>query len=268
MSLRAWWALFLQELKKIFSYRVNFWMQFVGATGGEILIAYLLWGAIFHQTGMERIGGLTYAEMVRYYLLSALLSRVIRGAENFQISQEVYDGSLTRFLIYPGHYFSYKLSERAAYFLMNVFQLFVGIFIFWMIFRSEFEYFAYDNFLLAVLLTTYAALFNFVIMTTVELAAFWADNVWSLSVMMRFITSFFSGMMLPLSLYPDWLQKMLEYSPFPSMLYLPVQIALGHAGIYDFYKGLAILTAWLLPLFLFMLWVWNKGSRQYTGVGQ
>ena len=269
MTLTAWWTLSLQEMKKIFSYRATFWIQFIGSAGGEIAVAYLLWQAIYVQNSGDLIGGFTFAEMVRYYVFSALLSRVIRGAENFQISHEIYDGSLTRFLIYPGSYFSYKLSERFSFLLITLLQAFAGVLGYTLIFHAETSsIFTVSGLTMSFFLAVYSAFFNFILTTIVELVAFWVDNVWSLSMILRFITGFLSGMMLPLSLYPSWVQQILNLTPFPSMIYIPVQLALGRAGAPQLFEALLIITAWLIPLGFGLNLVWKNGVRRYTGVGQ
>lgn len=268
MTATAIFSLYLQDLKKVFSYRANFWMQFVGAAGGEIVIAILLWTAIYSDTGQSRMGGLSLNEMIYYYVLSALFSRLVRGAESFDISHEIYDGSLTRYLIYPGHYFIYKLIDRLGYLSISLFQSAIGLSIFYIFFSSEVLHFSFTAFALGLTLVIASSLFYFFLMMLVELCAFWADNVWSLSVMMRFITGFFSGMILPLSLYPEWLQAALSYTPFPSLMYWPIQLFLGKAGWEQFFESLAILGLWLIFILFILNKTWRRGLKTYTGVGQ
>ena len=86
--------------------------------------------------------------------------------------------------------------------------------------------------------------------------------------MVRFVIAFLSGMMLPLTLYPEWLQKFISYTPFPSMVYIPIQLAMGRAGFDEFINSSLILMTWGMPLLAVWYWVWRSGLKQYTGVGQ
>ena len=108
---------FSLELRKAFSYRSDFWANFVGVVLTELGVAYFLWRAIFAVRQVDSIGGYTFRGMVLYYLLVPLFTRLMRGNEQGYMSNDIYDGSLSRYLVYPVSFLGSKylshLSEAA-----------------------------------------------------------------------------------------------------------------------------------------------------------
>jgi ABC-2 type transport system permease protein len=269
MTKTLWLALLSQDLRRTFSYRVNFWLQFFTQTIGEIAVAYFLWKAIFLANGVETIGGYTLGGMVNYYIFVALAGRLIRGREQFLVSTEIYEGGLTRYLLYPVGYFHFKLTEHTGFLFLAILQVVLGVVVLGSLFPSDAGAFLkWDHLLLGFLASITASYFYFLLLISVELVSFWADNVWSLSVMMRFIVAFLGGLILPLSLFPDWATDLLVYSPFPALGSIPVRLFIGDANWMDFVEAQLLLLVWLVPLHLTLKTVWSRGVRQYTGVGQ
>jgi ABC-2 type transport system permease protein len=101
----------------------------------------------------------------------------------------------------------------------------------------------------------------------VELIALWADNIWSLSVMTRFFCFFFGGSYIPVEFFPDWLQKVLIYTPFPYMITLPIRVIMGKTHSSEMILGLFFLSLWGLFFMAVTKLLWRKGQLRYTGVG-
>ena len=99
------------------------------------------------------------------------------------------------------------------------------------------------------------------------LVAFWADNVWSLNVMLRFTSELLGGMMLPLSLFPQWAQDVLVWTPFPYLFYVPVMTLLGRGRAGGVAAGRGRLGGLDRVERFVSLAVWRRGTLAYTGVG-
>lgn len=71
---------------------------------------------------------------------------------------------------------------------------------------------------------------------------------------------------MPLEVYPEYLQKLLMWTPFPYLTYAPVKIFMGeYRG--DIWQGAGILSFWLGVAVLLSLAVWRRGLRLYTAAG-
>jgi ABC-2 type transport system permease protein len=94
-------------------------------------------------------------------------------------------------------------------------------------------------FALAVLL---ASIIGFAVRFLANLSAFWLLDNRGIEQLLTVLVSFFSGLVLPIDLFPGWLEGLARALPFASMIQLPVELYLGrHQG-----WGLVGVLAWQL----------------------
>ncbi len=265
------WAgtVFSMELRRSFSYRMDFWVQFLGSLFASAGIGYFLWRSIFSMGKAHEIEGYTLPAMVLYYLLIPITAKIVQGVERGGISTEIYEGGLTRYLVYPVPFFVYKYVVRLAVTTVALAQYLVVVLGYvWLIRGSESGApISGIGVFMGLALSSLGGLVYFSLMNLIEMTSFWADNVWSLLVMLRFITAILSGAWLPLSLYPAWFVNAATWTPFPYFLYLPVQLAMGRAGWEQAFRGAGVLLVWEAVACFVMAKVWSRGLRQYSGVG-
>lgn len=266
---RGWvMAVLTMELRKILSYRADFWLMFIGSLVTQFGVAWFLWASIFEYTGVDRVGEFTFPALMLYYLAAPLMMRMVQGHELGAISGEIYEGALTRYLIYPVSYFRFKLTTCAAYTVVFITQFCIVMMIFALAFGiPEPFHIAPAGVLQALAIVICAAYLHFVLVSTIELAAFWADNVWSLIVMMRFATGLLGGAMIPLSLFPEWAQDGLSLMPFAYFISFPLRCFLGQESAVSWFNGMTVVVLWSLMLTLVYAYVWHRGRHRYTGVG-
>jgi ABC-2 type transport system permease protein len=113
-----------------------------------------------------------------------------------------------------------------------------------------------------------AMLLNLLMASIVEMVAFWAENVWTLGVMLMFAVRLLGGALLPLALFPEPWQRALAYSPFPYMISFPILSITGKVTGLEWLKGMGIIGAWVLALSWVYALVWQRGNLRYSGAGQ
>ena len=72
-----------------------------------------------------------------------------------------------------------------------------------------------------------AELVGFAFRFLLNLTAFWLLDVRGVGMVATIFTSFFSGMLLPIAFFPDWLRVISAWLPFQGMIYLPTSVFLG-----------------------------------------
>lgn len=267
--MRSWilpaWSL---ELRKLVSYRIDFWLDFFGALLVQVGLAWFLWDAVLRARGTETVGGLGLQALVLYYLLVPLVEKITRGHEMGFLSTEIYEGTLTRYLVYPVPLFGYKYVLHLAVSSVALVQmvLVLGVYVAWRGVPEPFEITAWSlaGGLVAMLA---ASVLYFHLAACLEMVAYWADNVWSLLVMLRFAIRLLGGGMIPLTLFPDTLRGVLELLPFAPLLGFPIQTLLGQVPPPDYLRSLVLLCAWALFFGFLARVVHARGMRRYTGVG-
>jgi ABC-2 type transport system permease protein len=257
------------ELRRLFSYRLDLWVSFAGGLIIEVGIAYFLWSAIFQARSVSTLQGFTLPGLLLYQGLALTVTSATGGFGQGRVSEEIYRGSLSRFLIYPIPFYLYKAIEHLTSGILATVRgaLGVGLVVAWAGVPPEWS--PTLSGLLAALTVLFAAtLFVFLIQACAETTAFWLDHVWSLNVLSAFIVLFFGGGFVPLAFFPAPLQAALEYTPFPALLSAPVELLLGRVSPATVPRTLGILALWSLPLLGLLQGLWRRGLRQYSGVGQ
>ncbi len=256
------------ELKKALSYRLDFWIFFFFGTATEIGVAYFLWKAVFESQITTVMAGYSFHAMVFYYLFASFSIRISRGSERGYISQEIYDGSLTRYLLYPVSFLGYKFVTHFAQQLLGIFQLFVafGILILLLGLPPD-QNVTIGSFFAGILTCLLAGVLHFAMTSCLELVAFWQDVIWNLMVMLRFIVGLLGGGMIPLAFFPEWGQKLVQLTPFPVLIAFPVKVFFGQITFIEWLSGVGMIAAWTVVFAAIAFFVWNRGIKQYSGVG-
>lgn len=257
------------EARTLMSYRADFWLNALAAFFAQLAVAYFLWLAVFETSGREAIGGFTLEGMVLYYLLAILLGKLVRGEERrLTISRDIYEGRLTRYLVFPGPYAGFKYAESLGSLVPGLVQLaLLGAAAAVVLELPPDVELTAGSAARAAVAVAVGNLLHFLIIYPLQCAAFWVDNVWSLNVMLRFTGEFLGGLMLPLDVFPAAALRVLELLPFQFLFYFPVMTLLGQVGPAEWARGLALALAWCALIGLAGRVVWRRGARTYTGVG-
>ena len=256
------------EIKKLVSYRVAFWVRYILGTLTEVLVAYFLWDAIFTQSGAQSLHGFSFHGIVFYYVFSALVGRMIQTAEQGGISDDIYQGGLTRYLLYPLSFLQYKYVGFFGQQLTGFLQLGVGFGIAAMIWGLPADQnITVGSFIMGMGTTLLAGCLMFLMNACLELIAFWQDTVWNLMAMLRFIGNLLGGVLFPLVFFPEWGQRFVQFTPFPLLFSFPVRCYLGQVDATEWVTKSIQLCGWIFMVSLLLSWIWKKGTRVYSGVG-
>jgi ABC-2 type transport system permease protein len=263
------WTVLTLEIRKTLSYRVDFWLGLLGNALAELALAFFLWQTVFEFKGVDSLGGYSFHALMYYYAVAPFVARAVRGYESYGvISQDIYDGSLTRYLIYPVSYYLYKFAIQMANVASTLVQLFVVTSLFLLCFGTPAGVtLSALGVSQAVLLIMVGCVLYFLLVSSLELVAFWADNVWSLIVMLRFISGFLGGVLIPLSLYPENLRRLIDLTPFPYLISAPAHCFFSPLPQAEFLNTLRMLFIWLMICAVLNVFLWRRGLARYTGVG-
>ncbi|GII93788.1 ABC transporter permease [Sinosporangium siamense] len=79
----------------------------------------------------------------------------------------------------------------------------------------------------------------------IALSACWIDDDRGVQALSGVLMSFFSGMILPLTIFPGWLGAVAQATPWAAMVQVPVDVYLGTRGLWE---ALAFQGAWAAAL--------------------
>jgi ABC-2 type transport system permease protein len=103
------------------------------------------------------------------------------------------------------------------------------------------------------------------------MTAFWLTNTDGIRRMFMILRDVCAGMFIPLSFFPESLQKLMFFLPFQFITYVPTRVFIGSYELAGLsltipevvgLQGIAVLLMWLVSELL-----WRMGIRKFTGVG-
>jgi len=257
------------EARRALSYRANFWIQALLTFLAELALAWFLWRGVFAASGATFVAGFSFEGLVRYSVLVALVGRVVRGTDlEGAIAQEIYDGGLSRYRVYPVSHYAFKYAQHLGALLPALIQLLLfGLT--WILIQGQagLEGITLLSTLGFVAALAAANVLQFALAWPIQGVAFWAENVWSLMVALRFVSAILGGSMLPLAAFPPGALPWLEALPFRYLYAFPVEVLTGTVSTAGFVRGLAVALGWILVLRWVGARVWRRGDLSYSGAG-
>jgi ABC-2 type transport system permease protein len=231
------------------------------------LVQMFIWTSIYSTR--ETVGGLRLEEMIAYYGVAALLSYAIYDSADWNLQMLVRTGKFTTFLLRPVSHryfaFSQKVGHRALGFILEIVPV-------WCIFAFVFGIMLVPAQWLWSLVSIGLG-FTLVLLVhyCIGIAAFWFTNTGGLRMVFHLLQNLCAGAIVPLTLFPEWLQQALLMLPFPYMLYVPIRVFIGSYELAGVSLSIPSLVLWQSAMVLFMLLVsevlWRLGIRRFTGVG-
>ncbi len=235
---------------------------FLWALSGSLPI--ILMGVWIEASASGKFG-LAPADFARYFLSVFIVRQLTVVWVIWEFEKEVVEGKLSFRLLQPidpvWHHVAMHLAERLAR-LPLTFAL-IGLF-FWL-YPESFWLPSWTEFAMCSLVIALAGLLRFVIQYTFAMFAFWTERASAIEQFWLLFFIFLSGYIAPLSVFPPGLREIIQWTPFPYLIYFPASILVGLPV--DFWRGVLTMIGWSLVFFALNRWLWRKGLRQYSAMG-
>lgn len=163
-----------------------------------------------------------------------------------EIAETVKDGSVALQLVKPvdfqAYWFSDALGKSFYYFLMRSLPAFwLGKLLFGTALPQQLgTYFVFAaSMLIAIYLST-------AITVTIRSIAFWTLDVTGVNYIAHTLITFFSGLFVPIALWPEWLANIARWLPFEGLVDIPFSIYLGKLTGVDIWQAISKQVGWTL----------------------
>lgn len=215
-----------------------------------VIIAYsfvALWAQRPHLGGYDESQALTFVWVAQALIMPVGL---FSGGIVDELTERVRSGAVAIDLHRPVPLLWWRLAEdlgRAAYHFLSrgLAPVLIGSLLFELTWPHA--VLTYAAFLAAVAL---AVGVGFGLRYLLGLLAFWVIDIRGFVVMLTITQVFFSGMVLPIVVFPGWLQTVAEALPFRCLVQIPADILLGDGTAGAVVPLLAVQLAWVGALLL------------------
>jgi ABC-2 type transport system permease protein len=223
------------------------------------MIAYALLAVYEHRSF---VGDYDARDAVTYTWLAQGMLMTVYLWGWYEVALRVRSGDVATDLQRPLDLQAYWLTQdlgRAAYHALfrGVPPFVLGAFVFDVLIPDDpLVWIAFTGSLVLAVVASFAFRFLF------NLAAFWLLDYRGAGILAMVVSTFFSGQIVPLAFFPDWLETLAWALPFAAMVQAPIEVWLGHAAGVELAGLLALQAFWAAVLLLLGRAVLAAGMRK------
>jgi ABC-2 type transport system permease protein len=261
-------ALFKISIQQEFVYRLNF-LMWRARNVISVLMIFFLWDSVFLGRNIQVLG-YDRTKITTYILAMLILRSVVFSARAVDIGGEIARGDLSSYLIKPVKYFQWWFTRDLASKLLNLIFAFFETTIVFIILRPTI---LVQTNLIGIFLFIFSILtavfINFLLLLIFGMLPFWSpEQAWGFTFLMMIFVDFMSGFMFPLDVLPSLLSKFFLFTPFPYLLYTPLQILLGKYDFGQSFGTVFIAFCWIVILTTIVKSMWKRGLKVYGAEGR
>lgn len=259
----------LNELKRNLAYKGAFYL-WIFISLFSSFISYFLWMAVYGSSDHDTLGGLSQNEMVVYIFMVYVTSSMTMITIADWVSDDVVKGNVVMQLIKP---IDYRLSLVAKAIGVMVYRFLApGVFVWigleiYKVVVLKMDVISVTNFLAYIcscfLSFLICVLFDFCF----GMVAFYTTYIFGMLMAKEAIMSFLCGQLIPLSFFPEAIQRVFEVLPFSSMVYTPVMIYLGKYAGMELLLVLVKQVLWVVILYALGSLIWKQVVKRLVVLG-
>ncbi len=229
----------------------------------------IFWIAVFREKG-DVLAGWSLSSLSTYYFLIIIAAAfIIVHIEEDVAIHDIREGDLIKYLLRPFSYYWMKFFDEIPWRIIQGFFGFMAFIIFYLLFS---KFILLPHTLVGITTTFLIVLLAFFISFTfkmiIGLTAFWFIDFWGLQQIIEVVIIVLAGLIMPIEFFPHWLKNISLISPFPYMIYYPILSFQSKLIDSQVIQTVLIQIFWLAILYLIYRFLWSRGLKKFTGVGQ
>jgi ABC-2 type transport system permease protein len=248
------------------AYRSHMLLSIV--VGPAFLLAQVfIWNAVYAER--DSLLGFTLQDMLIYYGAGSVIYYLIMDFADWNLQMLIRSGKFLTYMLrpipHPLFAFSQKIGHRSLGF---IFELIPVYFIFLFVFNIRL---IPSNLFLTIVSVSFSFVILFLINYSTGIIAFWLTRTDGIRALIRLLRDLLAGVFLPLSFFPELVQKIMFFLPFQYVTYVPTRVFLGSYELGGWNIALPHIIGIQAVMLIVMIFVtamlWRMGTRRFTGVG-
>lgn len=260
-----YWRAYSIALQNVLQRRSSLFMDRVG--GFAVIVSlYYFWQALL--AGKSAFLGYTGEQMLSYVLAMNILRSFVFTGRGWELVGEISHGRISSYLVRPMSYQGYALALDMAQKTIHLAAGFLEVGLLVLIVKAPvYAPRAPSAWILFALTVILSSLLFFVMEFLVASLAFWTSESGGPLFCFELFLQFAAGSFFPLDVLPQYLQTTLAMTPFPYMVFFPLNIYLERLASGEAVRVLAIQALWLTVFFAASRFLWNRGVQSYSAEG-
>ncbi len=259
----------LNELKRNLAYKGSFYLFILCSCFG-VFISYFLWMAIYGSSDSGVLGGLTRNEMILYIFMTYVTANLVNVEVAGYMLNDIRDGSVVMNLIKPIDYRLSLISKALGCVLYRFLAPSIFVWIGLEIYKVTvlgMHVISIENIVLYLISTFFSVLIYQLFDFCFGLMAFVTTYMFGLNMAKGALVSFLTGQLIPISFFPEVLQRIFDFLPFSSMIYTPVMVYLGKYTGQELLLVLLRQIIWIILLYALGTFLWKRITKRLIVLG-
>ena len=228
-------------------------------------VRVMIFAAFYRSTSAPQ--PMTLEEVIGYVWLGQATLMLILWRPDPEIEQAIRSGNVAYELARPvdlhAFWFARNLANRAAPTLLRAVPMFALALLFFDLPLPA----SAASFLAWGLASLGALLLSSAIATVLMVSLMWTLSGRGITILVTTGAWIFSGITLPLPLFPAWAQQVLSVLPFAGLMDVPFRLYLGHLPPSALAASLAHQAVWILVFLALGRWLVHRGTRRLVVQG-
>jgi ABC-2 type transport system permease protein len=247
-----------------FQYRAQNYFYLVGVIV-EPTIYLVVWSTIANQQGGS-IGGYTAGGLAAYYIVWTLVRQMNVVLTPYDWENRIQYGRLSMELMRPFNPVHRDVAYFAGWKFVMIFFWIPIAAVMALIFKPTLNptWLQIGAFIIAI---WGAYLVRSMVFSALGMITLWTTRVSAIFELFFALEMILSGRFVPMTLLPDWVQRIAFYLPFQWTFFFPINALVGQPTPLELLTGLGMQLLWTMIGVGVVAIVWHFGARRFSSVG-
>ena len=239
-----------------------------------LFIEYQIWALIFESNNQSPVSmsgtseKFSFNRLIVFIFLSIIVGQLKSSwMTSSQMILEIRQGLINKYLIRPISYFWYNfmmfIGVNSLYYIVYMLLIVIFILLFPNMIFTTFS--SMIGFIVCLILSIYLSYCIYFIMACF---AFWFGEVRSIVTAYNLGMLMISGQYIPIRLFPENVLSVIQWTPIPFLVDLPVSIATGLIVGYEWFDLFLYGLLWCFILTIISFMIYQLGIKDYEAFGQ
>lgn len=262
----CFWGLSKLSMQQSLAYRAGFLINL--ALPFLLLFGqFFLWKSLFNENDSDYLVGFSRSQLYCYLLLVFFLNNLMTWKSENTTSRKIIEGSIVTDCVRPVSFLLQNMANMFGSILLQTVVNFILVFgLFFMLQSVIFigEFITTILFFVSLLL---GLMLRMLFIHTFSLLCFYTTSHLGLAWTRVAITDFFSGAIIPLTMFPIGLKFVSYCTPFPYFVHAPISIYLTLDPFLPIWGLFLVPLVWIIFFIVLQKALWRRMQKNMTIAG-
>lgn len=264
-SIKKYFLSFACGIHEALTYRTHLLIWFFQSISWVAVLPFI-WMTIYGDN--DSLAGYSKAMMITYFFCIPIIDAITISHIESQIQKDIKDGYIVNFTVRPISYLLYQFFIEIGY---KCITLFPPILVMLCVYPFLKDFLVLDRislqYLYLIPILILGNLIGFFVSALIGMMAFWTTRAeWAMHLWWM-ISSFVGGFIAPLEFFPQKIQDIISYTPFPLLVHTPISIILGTVDREYILEQIFLGSVWVIILAMIMILSYKRGIKKAEGIG-